>query len=649
MGALAGIYYRDDRPVAQHVLDTLCVGNTTYGPDRVCVHTGNGIALLAFALSFDNSSGAERQPIVSDHAVLAWDGRLDNREDFFIRSRLSSHEMRSDAQLIAEALERGRETTLREAVGDWTLVYWRSDSRNLLLACDHAGNRPLHYLEAADYFAWSTAIEALVDLAGLHTAASDTYFAGDLTFGAPRHHTPYRGVFIIPPGHALHVTKGHLTTRSYLGALQPTMVRYRDPMSYEEHYRALFTDAVRVRLRSNRPVAAELSGGYDSSSVTCVAAALTRAGSVEAPALVPVSVVTPDDPDADDTQYVTAVEAFCGVEGLHLDFHEERSVFELGPIDGESRPTVRTHFDLVIAAGCRTLLTGGFGDEVTATMPIADVLRTHLQSWHMGSFLRDSLEACRVRRKPLTKLWAECVRTVVDSPERRAGRHRAERLAELLAAKPQATSDAIARAFDLRPDFVARANLTTAPDPLPKLPHDLPPFARMVLAAALGGRLVGNNAPRPLAITHPFSHRPLVSYVLGLPPEILWTPNHPRAFVCNALQQALPQKILYRGSKQHATPIMFRTFHRIVTAELRRVARWQIVQRGYVEPTTLTHALSRFLSHAPARSTNVLAMLRAERTLRAMAARHIQAAPAVVSDASARVKTFSRREEVTFT
>jgi asparagine synthetase B (glutamine-hydrolysing) len=91
--------------------------------------------------------------------------------------------------------------------------------------------------------------------------------------------------------------------------------RYRNQRRYDDQLRALFQEAVVVRLRMDAPVLAELSGGLDSSSVVCMANHLIRRGSVGAPRLVSISYFWRNSLDE---PFLRDVEAFCDNEGIHL-------------------------------------------------------------------------------------------------------------------------------------------------------------------------------------------------------------------------------------------------------------------------------------------------------------------------------------------
>src|SRR5262249_54982784 len=137
---------------------------------------------------------------------------------------------------------------------------------------------------------WSSRLQALVDSTGIDEL-DDEYIREFLSFGACPNRTPYRGIYSVPPGHAVCVSPQGTTIRRFWALPAGDEIRYRDERRYEEQLRALFREAVAVRLQSDSPVLAELSGGLDSSSVVCMANRLMRSGAVGTSRLTGMSYV----------------------------------------------------------------------------------------------------------------------------------------------------------------------------------------------------------------------------------------------------------------------------------------------------------------------------------------------------------------------
>jgi asparagine synthase (glutamine-hydrolysing) len=628
MSAQAGILYTDAQPVSDLVLGTLSTINADYGPDGCGLYVGDGIALLSFALHFDHLSQSERQPVhAADGSVVTWDGRLDNRDDLIVllHSDLADGTP-TDADLVALALSKWGDRALRSAIGDWSLVRWNASCRELLLARDYTGNRSLYYCQQPEYFVWSTAIEPIVTLCNLTGQINDAFIAGWLVSVTPENHTCYRNIFEVPPGHVLQVRRGQeVVSRSFV-SFAPDTIRYRNSWQYEEHYRHVLTQAVKVRLRANRPVWVELSGGCDSSTITCLAHGLVHARAVEAPALQPVSIVTPGAPESDEHQYIESVEAFCHLRSIRTPFQGQ---FEIDPpsdtpnligADG----TFRSTDALACEAHSHVLLSGELGDVVTSPATVDDVLLSHVLSGRLLSFLVDSVSHCRAERQTLVTLWRAFAKNIVvsDAP-RRSHEVRARYRLISRVAPPRAVSieDVILAA--LRPAFIEatpipRRSVTTILAHMPRRTHTLLLALHHYISSHI---LRSRRQANTVAVTFPFAHRPLIEFLLAIPPRVVWAPQFPRWFVRSALREILPPAIVSRSTKGYASPAVSRYMSPTIASSAATIEGWQIVTRGYADRSALADLLQSFLAGAESTQVPVYRFLSAEALLRRASSR----------------------------
>src|ERR1700753_247255 len=222
--------------------------------------------------------------------ILHWDGRLDNRNDLILRLGDSLQSDTSNAAIARAAYERWGADGLVNLIGDWSVVIRDHVNRTTVLASDFAGVRPLYYHVRAGRVRWSNRLQSLVEANGV-SELDEQYVAGFLTFGGCPNRTPYKGVHSVPPGHAVCVSSEGTSVRRFWAMPVGDEIRYGNERRYEEQLRALFREAVAVRLQTESPVLAELSGGLDSSSVVCMANQLMRSGAVGASSLTGLSFV----------------------------------------------------------------------------------------------------------------------------------------------------------------------------------------------------------------------------------------------------------------------------------------------------------------------------------------------------------------------
>jgi asparagine synthase (glutamine-hydrolysing) len=181
---------------------------------------------------------------------------------------------RTDTEVIIQAYEKWGIECLHRFNGMWAFCLWDGARKQIFCARDRLGVKPLYYRFDGKVFAFASEIKALLEL-GFRREANESLIHDFLRFGILDHtdETFFDGVMKLPAAHYLFMDgKGRLAIHRYWDLTVSDKVEsaYRDD-KYAEEFRDLFTDAVRLRLRSDVPIGSCLSGGLDSSSVVCVA------------------------------------------------------------------------------------------------------------------------------------------------------------------------------------------------------------------------------------------------------------------------------------------------------------------------------------------------------------------------------------------
>jgi asparagine synthase (glutamine-hydrolysing) len=161
-------------------------------------------------------------------------------------------------------------------------------------------------------------VQPLVDASGI-SELDEQYVGAFLLFGGCRHRTPYKGIYSVPAGHAVWVSSKETKISRFRNLPIRDEVRYQNHYRYEEHLRAIFREAVSVRLQTEAPVLAELSGELDSSSVVSMANHLIQSGAVPARSLTSVSYVWRNSLDE---PFIFEMESFCRIKGVHISTHD---------------------------------------------------------------------------------------------------------------------------------------------------------------------------------------------------------------------------------------------------------------------------------------------------------------------------------------
>jgi len=158
----------------------------------------------------------------------------------------------------------------------WAFAIWDTQARELFLARDRFGIKPLYYVNNHTCFAFASEIKALVGQRGLVPFAPNDqaiyrYLASGRTPPAQSGQTFFQQVQSLPPGHWLKIQPGTSHLQEYWSLPREVdQSRNGDTKETVKQYQELFFDSIRLHLRSDVAVGTCLSGGLDSSSIVCV-------------------------------------------------------------------------------------------------------------------------------------------------------------------------------------------------------------------------------------------------------------------------------------------------------------------------------------------------------------------------------------------
>ena len=282
MCGLAGIYHHEGGPVDRALLVRMTTALSHRGPDGDGFHTEPGIGLGHRRLSVIDVAGGHQPMWNEDESVvIVFNGEIYNFAELWPELRRLGHVFRSDhsdTEAIIHAWESWGVDCLQRLNGQFSFALWDRRQKTLFLARDRLGKKPLYYARRADgSLAFGSELAALAQAPDLSrrvsAAAVDDFFA----FGyVPDPHTIYEGVHKLPAAHYLLLRPGsHAAPRRYWSA--PTAVRRMGEADAAAELRAQLSASTKLRLVSDVPLGAFLSGGVDSSAVVATAAGLRSA------------------------------------------------------------------------------------------------------------------------------------------------------------------------------------------------------------------------------------------------------------------------------------------------------------------------------------------------------------------------------------
>lgn len=398
MSVIAGLLRFDGAPVHADELALAANRLSAPGVGEPAYWAAGGAAMLARQHIVTHEDMAERQPWVGGGGkrVLVYDGRLDNREEIAaaLGIRLAG-EVVPDGLLLLEALLRWGEAALPRLIGDFALALWDAQDRKLLLARDQLGRRTLYYHHGDGFIAFASTYPALLALPGVPREIDELGIADFLVLNTSHPvETFYRGVRRAPPATGLTFFAGGMRRHRYWSPRPQRLLRLASDEEYIEAAREQLERAVACRLRARDGVAANLSGGLDSSAVAATAARLLAPGRLRTvTSAPPEGMALPPSTNAawypDERPYVRAIAAMypnmdavlASSDAPHWIETEPDALFAAGgmPVRNVSNiGWLMPGFDSLREAGVNVLLTGeggNFGWSYDGLRGLADLFR----------------------------------------------------------------------------------------------------------------------------------------------------------------------------------------------------------------------------------------------------------------------------------
>lgn len=275
MCGIAGIVnFGQSHPPSEQELTCMLAAIKHRGPDESGIYLGPGIGLGNVRLSIlDLSSGQQPMPVRQGRYWIAYNGEVFNYIE--IRRELEglgiSFTSQSDTEVVLQAYAQWGPDCLHRFNGQFALSIWDKEKKELFLARDRVGIRPLFFTRSDGRFIFCSEIKGLFQIPEVKRAISPESLSQIFTFWTTiTPQTPFEEVFEVPPGHYMLINERKTISKKYWNLSFPTVGNYSRLSLGEatEELRGLFRESVKVRLRADVEVAAYLSGGIDSSVTT---------------------------------------------------------------------------------------------------------------------------------------------------------------------------------------------------------------------------------------------------------------------------------------------------------------------------------------------------------------------------------------------
>lgn len=369
------------------------------------------LAMAQRRLSIVDLSPAGHQPMRRGHRWLVYNGEVYNHVELRAELEALGHRFRShsDTEVLLAAFEQWGDAALARLNGMWSLVLLDTERRELLIARDRFGVKPLYVWRQGGALLLASEVKALL-AHPLVPARPDEAACQAFLRDGPDESTPgtlFAGIERFPAGHVARVRLDapDWAPRRFWHWPAATDPRARfdadEAARLQQRYVELLDDAVRLRLRADVPVGTALSGGLDSSSVAWLVNRQLRGQGVSGHQQV-FSSVWPDPSHRalDESAWIDQVAGALDVDShriearwQHLPIEHERMVWALDTPPANTLMASWHTYRLVAERGVTVTLDGQGADEQLAGY--VRYWRNHLMRSSWPQALADAREARR--------------------------------------------------------------------------------------------------------------------------------------------------------------------------------------------------------------------------------------------------------------
>ncbi|MBP1663530.1 MAG: asnB [Bacteroidetes bacterium] len=274
MCGIAGFYTNNVEENAPVILRRMLTRIKYRGPDESGIYISKNACLGSVRLSIiDLKTGCMPLSNEDKSLLIVYNGEIFNYIELKGELLKKGHHFNthSDTEVILHLYEEYGPECLKKLNGQFAIAIWDTRKKELFLARDRMGIRPLFYTEENGSFIFSSEIKSLLEYPEVTATLSVKALSQVFTFWTTiSPETIFKDIFEVSPGHYLLVNSKGIQNYQYWEIPLYRQDEYLQ-IGIDEaisEFRTLFSDAVNIRLRADVPVAAYLSGGLDSCITT---------------------------------------------------------------------------------------------------------------------------------------------------------------------------------------------------------------------------------------------------------------------------------------------------------------------------------------------------------------------------------------------
>lgn len=273
MCGICGIFDRGGSPIDQASVERMLAVIKHRGPDGDGRYIDREIGLGHRRLSIIDLGGGA-QPIGNEDGSvqIVFNGEIYNFIELRKELEAFGHQFktRSDTEVIVHAYEQWGTECVKRFNGMFAFAIWDQRKRELFLARDHLGIKPLYYVSIGDRLLFASEIKALIQDPACPREVDLEALAELFTFrSVPSPKTLFKGIFKLTPAHWMLCTRRRIEIKRFWNWVPQLRKAWREEELVEE-YQTLLEDAVRLQLRSDVPLGLFLSSGVDSGALLAI-------------------------------------------------------------------------------------------------------------------------------------------------------------------------------------------------------------------------------------------------------------------------------------------------------------------------------------------------------------------------------------------
>jgi asparagine synthase (glutamine-hydrolysing) len=304
MCGIAGIfnYHSSNEPSTERNVKKMLALIKHRGPDESGIYLNHKIGIGSVRLSIiDLSSGQQPMSDINERYWIVYNGEVFNYLE--LRVELEKKGIRfktnSDTEVVIQMYALYGADCLHYMNGQFAFCIWDKNKKELFLARDRVGIRPLFYWSQNGAFAFCSEIKGLFSLNQIARSLNPESLSQIFTFWTTvSPNTPFKNIFELQPGHFMRVNSEGVQISKYWSLNFSSNKKSLATSLSEsiEELDELLHDSVKIRLRADVPVGAYLSGGLDSSVTTSIINDIN-------PEILNTFSIGFNDPDFDETAY----------------------------------------------------------------------------------------------------------------------------------------------------------------------------------------------------------------------------------------------------------------------------------------------------------------------------------------------------------